>query len=67
MRAETQASACFSRLRWAACFARLPQAAMLHQRLAWPCVVSRKSNVHVGPSHSLIMEKSAVQANSAIS
>jgi hypothetical protein len=45
----------------------LPQAAMLHQRLAWPCVVSKKSKVQAGPSHSLTIEKSAVQTNFAIS
>jgi hypothetical protein len=34
------------RSRSAACLARFPQIAMLHQRRAWPCVRSRNSNVH---------------------
>lgn len=39
------------RLRSAACFARLPQTAMLHQRLRWSLVVSRKWRTQLGPSH----------------
>ena len=41
-----------ARVRCAACFARLPQIAMLHHLRASPRVRSRKNSVHVGQPHA---------------
>src|SRR5271156_2651213 len=54
------------RLRCAACFARFPQTAMLHQRRARLWVLSRNNRVHVGPSHDFTWTKSSLQTSSAI-
>jgi hypothetical protein len=55
-----------SLLRCAACFARLPQTAMMHHRRARLRVWSANSMVQLCPSHALTFEKSSSQTNFAM-
>lgn len=54
-----------SRYRCAACFARLPQIAMLHHLRARPRVWSANISVQAGPSQAFTLEKSSSQTNFA--
>ena len=53
----------FRRSRWAACFARFPQIAMLHHLLARPRVRSTNRSVQVEPWHAFAYSKSSPHTN----
>jgi len=49
----------FKRARWRACLARFPHRVMLHQRRAWPRVLSRKKRVQGDFAHDFTRARSS--------